>query len=71
MAPEDQPTHLMRGTAAEIWGADTHEVMYTTATDWDTDDFIGTLTNRWTVSFLSFVIFCFAISQRRKLIILT
>ena len=37
MAPEHQPTHFMRGTAAEIWGTDTHEVMYTTAADWDTE----------------------------------
>ena len=38
MAPEHQPTHFMRGTAAEIWGNDTHEVMYTTAADWDTEN---------------------------------
>jgi hypothetical protein len=37
MAPEHQPTHFMRGMAAEIWGTDTHEVMYTTAVDWDTE----------------------------------
>ncbi len=63
MAPKHQPTHFMRGTAAEIWGADTHEVMYTTAADWDTDDMqrltAGTLTTRWNhdFSFLLFVIF--------------
>jgi hypothetical protein len=38
MDPMHQPTHFMRGTAAEIWGTDTHEVMYTTAADWDFDD---------------------------------
>ena len=38
MAPENQPTHFMRGTAAEIWGTDMHEIMYTTAADWETDD---------------------------------
>ena len=37
MAPEHQPTHFMCGTAAEIWGTDTHEVMYTTAADWESD----------------------------------
>jgi hypothetical protein len=37
MALEHQPTHFMRGTAAEIWGTDTHEIMYTTAADWETD----------------------------------
>ena len=38
MDPENQPTHFMQGTAAEIWGKDTHEVMYTTAADWETND---------------------------------
>ena len=38
MDPENQPTHFMRGTAAEILGTDTNEVMYTTAADWETDD---------------------------------
>ena len=38
MDPMHQPTHFMRGTAAEIWGTDTHEVMYMTAADWDFDD---------------------------------
>lgn len=47
MAPETQPTHFMRGTAAEIWGTDTHETMYTTAADWDTDDFTPTEDNYW------------------------
>lgn len=47
MAPEDQPTHFMRGTAAEIWGTDTHETMYTTAADWDTDDLTTTEDNFW------------------------
>ncbi len=37
MDPEHQPTHFMHGTVAEIWGTDTHEIMYTTAADWDTD----------------------------------
>jgi hypothetical protein len=37
MAPEHQPTHFMRGTAAEIWGTDTHKIMYMTAADWETD----------------------------------
>ncbi len=35
MAPEHQPTHFMRGTVAEIWGTDTHEIMYTMAADWE------------------------------------
>ena len=47
MAPENQPTHFMRGTAAEIWGTDTHEVMYTTAIDWDTDDLTTTAADYW------------------------
>jgi hypothetical protein len=34
LAPENFPTHFMRGTAAEIWGDDTHKVMYTSAADW-------------------------------------
>ena len=38
MDPENQPTHFMQGTSAEIWGTDTHEVMYTTAADWETKD---------------------------------
>ena len=37
MAPEHQQTHFMRRTAAEIWGTDKHEIMYTTAADWETD----------------------------------
>jgi hypothetical protein len=37
MAPEHQPTHFMRGTAAEIGGTDTPETMYTTTADWETD----------------------------------
>jgi hypothetical protein len=32
--PERTPTHFMRGTADEVWGSDTHEIMYTTADDW-------------------------------------
>ena len=47
MAPEHQPTHFMRGTAAEIWGTDTHEVMYTTAADWDTEDMTTTAADCW------------------------
>ncbi len=34
LAPENCPTHFMRGTAAEIWGDDTHKVMYMSAADW-------------------------------------
>jgi hypothetical protein len=47
MAPEHQPTHFMRGTAAEIWGTDTHEVMHTTAADWDTEDMTTTAADCW------------------------
>ena len=47
MAPEHQPTHFMPGTAAEIWGTDTHEVMHTTATDWDTEDMTTTAADCW------------------------
>ena len=47
MAPENQPTHFMRGTAAEIWGTDTHETMYTTAADWDSNDLTTTEANYW------------------------
>ena len=36
--PMNQPTHFMGGTASEIWGTDTHEVMYMIAADWDFDD---------------------------------
>jgi hypothetical protein len=32
--PERAPTHVMRGTTNEVWGSDTHKVMYTTADDW-------------------------------------
>ena len=38
MASEHQPTHFMHGTSVAVWGADTHEIMYTTAADWDLDD---------------------------------
>ena len=38
MDPTTQQTHFMQGTAAEVWGDDTFEVMHTTATDWDSDD---------------------------------
>ncbi len=34
MDPNQRPTHFMRGTANEVWGNDTHKVMYTTAADW-------------------------------------
>ncbi len=34
MDPNQRHTHFMRGTANEVWGDDTHEVMYTTAADW-------------------------------------
>ena len=37
MAPEHQPTHFMRGTAAEIWGMDMYEIMRTTAADWENE----------------------------------
>jgi len=47
MAPENQPTHFMRGTAAEIWGADTHEVMRTTAADWETEDMTTAEADCW------------------------
>jgi hypothetical protein len=47
MAPENQPTHFMRGTAAEIWGTDTHEVMRTTAADWDTEDMTTAAADCW------------------------
>jgi len=47
LAPEHQPTHFMRGTAAEIWGTDTHEVMRTTAADWDTEDMTTTAADCW------------------------
>ena len=38
MDPTTQPSHFMRGTAAEVWGNDTFEVMHTTAEDWDSDN---------------------------------
>ena len=38
MDPENQPTHFMRGTVVEMWGVDTHEVMYTTVADWETNN---------------------------------
>ena len=38
MDPTYQPIHFMRGTVAEIWGTDTHEVMCTTVADLDFDD---------------------------------
>jgi hypothetical protein len=31
---DQRPTHFMRGTANEVWGNDTHKVMYTIAADW-------------------------------------
>jgi len=32
------PSHFMRGTAAEVWGEDTHEVMGGASSSWkDTD----------------------------------
>jgi hypothetical protein len=34
LAPKNCPAHFMWGTAAEIWGDDMHEVMYTSAADW-------------------------------------
>jgi hypothetical protein len=33
LAPENCPTHFMRGTAAKFWGDDMHKVMYTSAAD--------------------------------------
>ena len=47
MAPENQPTHFMHGTAADIWGTDTHEVMRTTAADWDTEDMATAAADCW------------------------
>jgi len=47
MAPENQPAHFMRGTAAEIWGTDTHEVMHMTAADWDTEDMTTAAADCW------------------------
>jgi hypothetical protein len=37
MAPEHQPTHFMRGTAVEIWGTDTYEIMRTTSANWENE----------------------------------
>jgi hypothetical protein len=34
LAPENCPTHFMRGTAAKIWGDGIHKVMYTSAANW-------------------------------------
>ena len=42
-----EPTHFMRGTAAENWGTDTHEVMRTTAADWDTEDMTTAAADCW------------------------
>ena len=75
MSLEHQPTHFMRGTAAETWGTDTHEVMRTTSADWDTEDMTTTAADCWDFDdqmesrFLISLIcyFCLAISQRRKL----
>jgi hypothetical protein len=30
-----------------VWGTDTHEVMHTTAADWDTEDMTTTAANCW------------------------
>ena len=38
MDPGHQPTNFMHRTVAEIWGTDTHKVMYTTAADWNNDN---------------------------------
>jgi len=47
LTPENQPTHFMRGTAEETWGTDTHEVMRTTAADWDTEDMTTAAADCW------------------------
>jgi hypothetical protein len=34
MDPNQRPTHFMIGTANEVWGNDTHEVIFATVADW-------------------------------------
>jgi hypothetical protein len=59
--PRISPSGFMQGTAAEVWGEDTHEVMQGTFSSWKDNDMYLPL------NFLSYLISIMVVSGRNKL----